>query len=543
MARARRRKQTAFQTDVTKSVFLYGEPNKEKLSLLIEAQARFLSLVNEYIQLLAKTEGFTLQLVKNDKKDSGIRKLEKQHRKPDVNSAASQNAFDMAVTRLSVRLDAIRIEMLSENATVFTRSKVLFAMSIEEKGQKEMEDAIAALSKKEGDFYDTCAAAIRDMDEAAFASAMREFHDSYGMCSIGYKIPELSSVEIPLDSRLMKILPSENIKAPYVLIVSNPFKKRDIFTIPLNTSKHSRHKIRSRKKQMAGAVSLSVRKGKVRVAWAYTQKMSQPKTAEINGVDVGVTDALYVSNGERYCSMQPVLDLYKDIVEPAFAELSDLRNKKRKIRHFLRTHPDIPEDGRRSLIKKMDRLDHMIQTMQAPYRKQRHYLNDLKKMIADTVHGYIHALAPDTLTVLELLDIKEFDKSRKANGMLSTFARGELQKRLMQELNWHGFDFMEVDPAYTSQVCPVCGNLDKENRNGKTFHCTCCGHKDDADHNASVNIRARAMDKELLALCEKYKYSQKLRHEKIREYYQEKKEGYKQQTPSEAVHNDLHRLA
>lgn len=209
MARARRRKQTAFQTDVTKSVFLYGEPNKEKLSLLIEAQARFLSLVNEYIQLLAKTEGFTLQLVKNDKKDSGIRKLEKQHRKPDVNSAASQNAFDMAVTRLSVRLDAIRIEMLSENATVFTRSKVLFAMSIEEKGQKEMEDAIAALSKKEGDFYDTCAAAIRDMDEAAFASAMREFHDSYGMCSIGYKIPELSSVEIPLDSRLMKILPSE----------------------------------------------------------------------------------------------------------------------------------------------------------------------------------------------------------------------------------------------------------------------------------------------------------------------------------------------
>ena len=144
--------------------------------------------------------------------------------------------------------------MLSENATVFTSSKVLFAMSIEEKGQKEMEDAIAALSKKEGDFYDTCAAAIRDMDEAAFASAMREFYDSYAMCSIEYKIPELSSVEIPLDSRLMKILPSENIKAPYVLIVSDPFKKREMFTIPLNTSKHSRHKIHSRKADGRGSL-------------------------------------------------------------------------------------------------------------------------------------------------------------------------------------------------------------------------------------------------------------------------------------------------
>lgn len=80
------------------------------------------------------------------------------------------------------------------------------------------------------------------------------------------------------------------------------------------------------------------------------------------------------------------------------------------------------------------------------------------------------------------------------------FARGKLQQKLMITLNWKGYDFMEVVPDFTSQVCPVCGNLDADNRKDKAFKCTCCGHEDDADHNASVNIKERANDKEILAV-------------------------------------------
>ena len=36
---------------------------------------------------------------------------------------------------------------------------------------------------------------------------------------------------------------------------------------------------------------------------------------------------------------------------------------------------------------------------------------------------------------IEKLDIKEFNKSRKVNGMFSTFARGKLQRKLMEALN------------------------------------------------------------------------------------------------------------
>jgi putative transposase len=51
-----------------------------------------------------------------------------------------------------------------------------------------------------------------------------------------------------------------------------------------------------------------------------------------------------------------------------------------------------------------------------------------------------------------------------------------------------GREFIQVNPAYTSQTCSECGHRDAANRNGKVFLCRRCGYRDDADHNAAVNI-------------------------------------------------------
>ena len=130
---------------------------------------------------------------------------------------------------------------------------------------------------------------------------------------------------------------------------------------------------------------------------------------------------------------------------------------------------------------------------------------------------------------MELPDIKEFNKSRMVNGMLSVFSRGKLAEKLMEELSWHGFPFVQVEPAYTSQICPVCGCLDKASRNGKVFHCICCGHTDDADHVGSINIKARAEDKELIGICEKYPYSKKERHAAIQALQAERNREWKKE--------------
>ena len=47
-----------------------------------------------------------------------------------------------------------------------------------------------------------------------------------------------------------------------------------------------------------------------------------------------------------------------------------------------------------------------------------------------------------------------------------------------------------VQSEYTSKRCPVCGCIEDENRlSQEEFCCVKCGHKDNADHNAAVNIR------------------------------------------------------
>ena len=46
-----------------------------------------------------------------------------------------------------------------------------------------------------------------------------------------------------------------------------------------------------------------------------------------------------------------------------------------------------------------------------------------------------------------------------------------------------------VNPAHTSQRCSDCGHTAKANRlDQATFLCVACGHADNADTNASVNV-------------------------------------------------------
>ena len=50
-----------------------------------------------------------------------------------------------------------------------------------------------------------------------------------------------------------------------------------------------------------------------------------------------------------------------------------------------------------------------------------------------------------------------------------------------------------VDPAHTSQSCPICGHTAKANRNGLEFRCVSCSYQDNADRVGSINIGLRSL--------------------------------------------------
>ena len=111
-------------------------------------------------------------------------------------------------------------------------------------------------------------------------------------------------------------------------------------------------------------------------------------------------------------------------------------------------------------------------------------------------------------------------------------SKGEVVELVQRMLNEKGYAFQEVEPDYTSQLCPVCSNLDPDNRDGKTFLCTCCGHRDDADHNASVNIRDRASDREIQKVCSDYRYDHKSLQEHLKIVYASRHGRYRTHTAS-----------
>ncbi|MDX3379130.1 transposase [Streptomyces sp. ME02-6991-2A] len=71
---------------------------------------------------------------------------------------------------------------------------------------------------------------------------------------------------------------------------------------------------------------------------------------------------------------------------------------------------------------------------------------------------------------------------------------GERRRQLAYKARLYGSELRVVPPFHTSQTCAACGRVDPESRKGcgRLFACVHCGHEDDADHNASVEIEARA---------------------------------------------------
>ena len=70
-------------------------------------------------------------------------------------------------------------------------------------------------------------------------------------------------------------------------------------------------------------------------------------------------------------------------------------------------------------------------------------------------------------------------------------AFAEFRRQLTYKAAWSGARLVAVSPRLTSQRCSRCGQTAADNRLSQAvFRCVACGHGDNADHNAAINILA-----------------------------------------------------
>ncbi|MCO6006764.1 transposase [Actinoallomurus purpureus] len=116
-----------------------------------------------------------------------------------------------------------------------------------------------------------------------------------------------------------------------------------------------------------------------------------------------------------------------------------------------------------------------------------------------TIAKQVVAVAARTergIAIEELGGIRErVTVSRDQRARLSSWPFHQLGSFLEYKARRAGVPFIEVDPAYTSQRCPVpwCGHTERANRPDRDrFCCRRCGFAGPADVVAGINVRQRA---------------------------------------------------
>ena len=148
---------------------------------------------------------------------------------------------------------------------------------------------------------------------------------------------------------------------------------------------------------------------------------------------------------------------------------------------------------RRTLQEKGTRSAH--RRLKAMKRREERFIRDVDhraaKRLADTPG--IGVIAFEDLARIRRLARKGTRTSKHRRNMLNQWPFSQLQEFTAYKAAAKGIRVVMVDPAYTSQRCNRCGYVDKRNRDRARFDCLRCGHSDDADHNAALNIRDRAI--------------------------------------------------
>ena len=209
----------------------------------------------------------------------------------------------------------------------------------------------------------------------------------------------------------------------------------------------------------------------IRMILSYEDERYFPEAKDrIVGIDANSKqNLLQCSNGYE-------IDFDRELVETLSKELKKIDDLKKRKSSY--------EIGKR----KQNKIDHL----------NRELISKIKEDIASLCkrlknHKYHHAVFEDLDNQFGSTFAKD-DNDLNYNRRLRILHLGSLKDEFEHIARKYGIAVSLVQSFYTSQTCPKCGCIDKENRKDQEhFECIECGYKSNADLNASRNIRQRVV--------------------------------------------------
>lgn len=228
---------------------------------------------------------------------------------------------------------------------------------------------------------------------------------------------------------------------------------------------------RERQGRIKGQADLAYRKGKFFLL--CTIEMPEGSTIvpeDVLGIDMGIVNLATDSDGNTYSGKA----------------VDDVRRKHNLQRKRLQRR------GTKGAKKKLKR----VAAKESAFR--RHHNHCISKSIVQTAQRTGRGIACEELTGIRG---RVTARGGEARNRLSGWSFAQLIAFLSYKARLAGVAIESVDPAYTSQTCSACGHCCRDNRKSQAkFLCVACGTSMNADKNAALNIRARALSKRALGL-------------------------------------------
>lgn len=184
------------------------------------------------------------------------------------------------------------------------------------------------------------------------------------------------------------------------------------------------------------------------------------------GVDLGIAVPAYASISD--CT-------YKRKAFGTFEEFAKVREqfKARRNRLYKQLEASRGGRGRKDKLKAMDQFR----------EKEKNFAKTYNHFLSKNIVNFAKK------NQCEFINMEKLDGTSLEGKVLGLWSYYQLQEMIKYKADRENIKVRYVNPAFTSQKCSKCGNIDKENRETQAkFICKECGLNINADYNASINI-------------------------------------------------------